>query len=270
MCGSTRFTTSPSSSSTHRNTPCAAGCCGPKLMLNWRISVSGIWLIQALRCQRKPYHITGIPSALGLLIARKHIVHSFPGALEVEGTELLRELDGFIDDALRLVVIAHLDVAREREVLAQWVTLKAVVGEDATQIRVAGKQDAVHVVGLPLVPIGGREQVDHAWHGCVYVRLALDPKALILARREQMIDHIEALRAFGIVDAANVDQLLELALAVIVQDRQHLWDVLGLNDHGELAKRHLIAHQLATQQGVHMLGKVVERSGHDLTSLNPR
>ena len=43
MCGSTRSTTSPSSSSTRRSTPCAAGCCGPKLMLNWRISVSGIW-----------------------------------------------------------------------------------------------------------------------------------------------------------------------------------------------------------------------------------
>src|SRR4029078_9477681 len=42
MCGSTRSTTSPSSSSTRRKTPCAAGCCGPKLMLNWRMSVSGI------------------------------------------------------------------------------------------------------------------------------------------------------------------------------------------------------------------------------------
>src|SRR5262245_52764251 len=205
------------------------------------------------------------PSALGLLIARKHIVHSLPGALEVEGTELLRELDGFIDDALRLVVIAHLDIAREREVLAHWVTLEAVVGEDATQIRVAGEQDAIHVVGLPLIPIGRRKQVNHAWHGRVRVRLALDPKALILARGEQVIDHVEASRAFWIVDATDVDQLLELALAVIAQDRQHLRDVLGLNDEGELAKRQLVAHQLAAQQGLHMLGEVVERAGHSLT-----
>src|SRR6476619_954936 len=42
MCGSTRSTTSPSSSSTRRNTPCAAGCCGPKLMVKLRISVSAI------------------------------------------------------------------------------------------------------------------------------------------------------------------------------------------------------------------------------------
>src|SRR5690348_16810490 len=36
MCGSTRSTTSPSSSSTSRSTPCAAGCCGPKLMVKLR------------------------------------------------------------------------------------------------------------------------------------------------------------------------------------------------------------------------------------------
>jgi hypothetical protein len=33
--GSARSTTLPSSSSTSRNTPCAAGCCGPKLMVKF-------------------------------------------------------------------------------------------------------------------------------------------------------------------------------------------------------------------------------------------
>ncbi len=40
MCGSQRSTISPSSSSTSRSTPCAAGCCGPKLMLKLRIRCS--------------------------------------------------------------------------------------------------------------------------------------------------------------------------------------------------------------------------------------
>ena len=40
MWGSTRSTTSPSSSSTRRSTPCAAGCCGPKLMVKLRIAAS--------------------------------------------------------------------------------------------------------------------------------------------------------------------------------------------------------------------------------------
>src|SRR5215470_8921786 len=101
MCGSTRSTTSPSSSSTRRNTPWAAGCCGPKLILNWRISVSGM--------------------ALGtlLLVSRQHVVHALPGALEVEVAELLGQLDGLVDDALLVVVVAHLDIAGEREALAQ-------------------------------------------------------------------------------------------------------------------------------------------------------
>src|SRR5438552_13570617 len=42
MCGSTRSTTSPSSSSTRRRTPCAAGCCGPKLMVKLRSSDSAM------------------------------------------------------------------------------------------------------------------------------------------------------------------------------------------------------------------------------------
>jgi hypothetical protein len=42
MCGSTRSTTSPSSSRTSRNTPCAAGCCGPKLTVKFRIDVSAM------------------------------------------------------------------------------------------------------------------------------------------------------------------------------------------------------------------------------------
>src|SRR5690349_22454652 len=139
MCGSTRFTTSPSSSSTRRSTPCAAGCCGPKLMLNWRISVSGM----ALRTL--------------LLIPRQHVINTLPRALEVEVAEFLGELDGLVDDALLVVVVAHLDVAGEGEVLAQREALEAVVGEDAPEVGMAREQDAVHVVSLPLVPVGRRE-----------------------------------------------------------------------------------------------------------------
>src|SRR5450756_978259 len=42
--GSTRSTTSPSSSSTRRSTPWAAGCCGPKLMVKLRSAVSAIYV----------------------------------------------------------------------------------------------------------------------------------------------------------------------------------------------------------------------------------
>ncbi len=113
MCGSTRSTTSPSSSSTRRSTPCAAGCCGPKFRWNWRISVSAM------------------ASPLRLLIPRQHVVGPLPRAHEVEGAELLGQLHRLVDHALLRIVVAHLDIAGEREVLAQRVALEAVVGEDA-------------------------------------------------------------------------------------------------------------------------------------------
>src|SRR5258706_16385855 len=40
MCGSAFWMTSPSISSTRRNTPCAAGCCGPKFMVRLRSSAT--------------------------------------------------------------------------------------------------------------------------------------------------------------------------------------------------------------------------------------
>jgi hypothetical protein len=76
------------------------------------------------------------------------------GREEVEVAEFLRELHRLVDHALLLVVVAHLDEAGQREVLAQRMPLEAVVGEDAAQVRMAGEQDAVHVVGLALEPVG--------------------------------------------------------------------------------------------------------------------
>src|SRR5437868_14280831 len=38
MCGSARWITSPSSSSTRRGTPCAAGCGGPKVRVSFLLS----------------------------------------------------------------------------------------------------------------------------------------------------------------------------------------------------------------------------------------
>src|SRR3954466_15863479 len=44
ICGSARWMTSPSISSTSRSTPCAAGCCGPKFSVKLRISAIDIGL----------------------------------------------------------------------------------------------------------------------------------------------------------------------------------------------------------------------------------
>src|SRR3954471_602621 len=79
---------------------------------------------------------------LRLLVTRQHhrrkdIVRAFPWAEEVEIAELLLQLDLFVNDSLCKVIVAHLDETGCRKILAQRMTLKTVVGEDAAQVRVA-------------------------------------------------------------------------------------------------------------------------------------
>ena len=85
------------------------------------------------------------------------LVHAFPRAQEIEAAEILGQLHRLVDDALLLVVVAHLDIAGQREVLAQRMALEAVVGEDAAQVRMVGEEHAVEVPGLALEPAGRAE-----------------------------------------------------------------------------------------------------------------
>jgi hypothetical protein len=57
------------------------------------------------------------------------------------------QLHRLVDHALLLIVVAHLDEAGQREILAQRMPLETVIGQDAAQIRMAGEQDAVQIVG---------------------------------------------------------------------------------------------------------------------------
>src|SRR5688572_20432531 len=108
-CGSAFMTVSPSISSTRRSTPCAAGCWGPKFSVKLRISA-----IAAILYRR----------VIAWIIA-DHARHQ----------RALGDLDRFIDDAPLFIVVAHFDIAHQREVLAKRVADEPVVGEDAAQVR---------------------------------------------------------------------------------------------------------------------------------------
>ena len=117
--------------------------------------------------------------------------------------------------------------------------LETVIGEDAAQIGVAGKQDAVQVPGLPLPPTGGREDPGRRGHGCRLIGAQLDPDTLVLAQAQEMIDHLEAPLAARIIDAADIDQLAELAIGVVTQEGQHRDDGVPVHRDGQLALRDL-------------------------------
>src|SRR5262245_2335816 len=124
MCGSTRSTISPSSSRTRRSTPWAAGCCGPKLMLNCLSSVSGMVLRgQTLRvCPLSPTVVVPwgqtcrvCPLLRSLLVARDDVLHALPGAHEIEAPEFLRQLHRLVDHPLLGVVVPDLHIPCQRE-----------------------------------------------------------------------------------------------------------------------------------------------------------
>src|SRR5215472_15363703 len=155
ICGSARSTTSPSISSTRRSTPCAAGCCGPKFIekfLSWTSAMSGLRSRRWGGSRRR-----GRGRLRGFLVAGQLARHALPGRQEIEAAEILRQLHRLVDDALLLLVVAHLDIAGEREILAQRMALEPVIGEEAPEIRMIGKEDAVEVPRFALEPPGGTE-----------------------------------------------------------------------------------------------------------------
>src|SRR5512141_2560528 len=70
-----------------------------------------------------------------------------------------------VDHALLLRVVAHFDLPRNREILAERMADEAVVGEYPAQVRMAGEHDAEQVERFALVPVGvapdAAERVHH-------------------------------------------------------------------------------------------------------------
>src|SRR5258707_480608 len=208
ICGSQRWTISPSISTTRRSTPWAAGCCGPKFMVSVLISTSDMSARLALFLRR----------TCGLFVARQHLMRAFPGAQEVEAAEFLGELHRLVDDALLHVVPAQLDEAGQREILAQRMALEAVVGEDAAQVGMVGEPHAVEVVSLALEPAGGIEQPRRRRHRRRFVGRDLDANPLVVLEAEQIVYDVEALLALRPVDTADIDELLEQAPWIVAQE----------------------------------------------------
>ena len=85
------------------------------------------------------------------------IIGAFPRREEIELAEFLVEADGLVDHPLLLVVVAHLDEAGEREILAQRMAVEAVIGQQPPHVGMAGEDHAIEVVALALEPVGARE-----------------------------------------------------------------------------------------------------------------
>src|SRR3954462_13617782 len=94
--------------------------------------------------------------------------------------------------------------AAERVVLALRVALPVVRHEDPGEVGVAGEDDTEHVVGLPLLPVGGRVDVGHARHGGAVRHGDLEAYAAPVRPRGQLVNDVQAAGGTAqVVDAVD-------------------------------------------------------------------
>src|SRR5690606_14747014 len=112
-----------------RNTPCAAGCCGPKFMVKFWISgIAGALLETGYK----------------LVILADHFGH--------QGAWLYG--NGLINHPPLLRIVTYFHIAAQREILAEGVTDKAVIRQNAAQIRMPVEQHAIQIESFPFKPVG--------------------------------------------------------------------------------------------------------------------
>ena len=197
--------------------------------------------------------------ARGLLIARQRIVGTLPWRDEIEIAEFLSEPYRRVGDALLLVVPAHLDKTGQREVLAQGMAFKAVVGEQPAQIRMALEHDAIEIIGLALEPVGARKDIDDGSDRTILIDLDLDANTPVPGRRQQMVDDVEAVRALRPVHRREIDKGKEGAARIIAQECDHPVDLGRLGRDRELAPDNGIAADRAGERAGNRLTEGVER-----------
>src|SRR3990172_4512043 len=150
-----------------------------------------------------------------------------------------------VDYSLLLRVVAHLDLAGNRKILAERMTDETVVGEYPAQVRVAGEDDAEQVEGLALVPVGAGPDAGKRVHHREIVILGKHTQAHapVVLEREQLRGGGKApaaphtLAVGRIVDAAQVHKLSKAKPGVVVQGPRR-GDIVGRSHHrGDFAQR---------------------------------
>ena len=147
------------------------------------------------------------------ILARTDLLPGAGTTLKV--AESLRELKRLSNDALLLFVVTNFGVASQWEILAERVTLEAVIGHDASQVRVAGKEDTIQVVHLALIPVGAVEEAGDARNGRGFVGIRLDADARVVSDREHIIDNLEALVPGWIVGGCDGTHLSKLGGSIV-------------------------------------------------------
>src|SRR5262249_28333872 len=123
--------------------------------------------------------------------------------------------------------------AFDRKILAERIAMKAVPGQDATQIGMTRETNSEHVVGLPLRPVGGEKDTGDRGHILALRDAALDADASVLAEGIEVIDDVEAGLPGLPVDRGHVDAVSKVF--DFLEMPGHARHSLAGHDDGDLA-----------------------------------
>src|SRR5208282_4833381 len=98
--------------------------------------------------------------------------------------------DRLVSHPLLVGVVAHLDITRQRKILAERMADKTVIGKDTAQIGMPGKHDAVEVERLALKPVGRRPYVNRRCDNRKFIINSKHayPQTSIVRQAEQVIN----------------------------------------------------------------------------------
>jgi hypothetical protein len=108
-------------------------------------------------------------------------------------------------------------------ILAQRVTLKCFVSEDAAEVRMPLEADAVHVPRLALEPVEGLEQVSRGGDRFPFRDAHLEADALVVLQRVELVDEVEAWLAARVIGAEEVERKREAQ--ILFEGAQHVDDL---------------------------------------------
>ena len=137
-------------------------------------------------------------------------------------------------------------------VLAHGVAHEGVVGEEADQVRVPLEDDSVEVPGLALEPVRALEDADEGVELRIRLRdVHLQPDVVLPGEGVEVEDDSEALglvRLVEVVDRAEVQEELEVALRVVAEQRRRLDPGSAGNSQGEITTKLVGSEEIRPQR----------------------
>ena len=118
------------------------------------------------------------------------------------------------------------------------MTIETVISQDTAQIRVIGEEDAVHVVGLTLEPIGAIIQERHTRDRRGLIGIRLDTDSPVVSHRKQVVHDFETVRTRGVIDTADIRDAGELRGRVVLEEGEDRNNDGGRDVDGEFVLPH--------------------------------